>query len=513
MSKKMSTSATSFWLELRRRRVISATVAYVIGAWILVEGTNLVQEILNLPPWVPKAVLVIAVLALPLVIILAWMFNIERDTAKGDESSPVELLEPDQAERQDEHKVPPSLTSAIASIAVLPFENLSSDADHKFLADGIALELHSTLAKMHRLRVAARTSTFLFADSETDVQELARKLNVHFIISGSVRCVEDRMRVIVELDNALEGVQIWSETYDREVSDVFSVQHDIAHAVVNSFGGARLREEISNATVHPTPSLDAWSLVQRARSYVLAFTAQALADAVPLLRHAIELDVGYAAAHAALANVLAEQVLNGLSLDVDDDSKAALESAEHAFAQAPMDPFVLKMCGAVWAYFGKTDMSISALRRAVDIAPFDFGSWGYMGWPLVETGAQRDLDELHEIMERIIQVTPQHPGVPYWLYHRSVACTCAGQDELAVELARQSVERNPAFPWGWMHYANTLGRIGKGRETEKAIERIKDISPALTSDHYEHMINEMSASRNFAAQRLDGLRELKLIGS
>ena len=131
------------------------------------------------------------------------------------------------------------------------------DESHKFLSDGIAIELHSTLSKMHRLRVASRSLTFMYAESESDTHKLARQLNVNFVISGSVSCVGDQMRVIVELDNAREGVQIWSESYDRELSDVFTVQHDIAHNVVSAFGHARLREEISTAIAHPTPSLDA----------------------------------------------------------------------------------------------------------------------------------------------------------------------------------------------------------------------------------------------------------------
>ena len=494
------------WTELSRRRVVRTTVAYIVSAWILVEVASVI-----LPAWTVRIVIVIAVLGLPIVVVLAWTFNIERSPETSDRSAISGLKGPNRVWSDDQSNVPPNLSTAIASVAVLPFENLSPNDEHQFIADGIATELHSTLAKVHRLRVASRTSSFAFARADADVNEIARRLNVHYLISGGVECIGERMRVFVEFDNADEGVQIWSETYDRDVSDVFSIQQEIAHVVAGEFGGARLRDEISSASGRPTEDLDAWNLVQRARSYVLAFTPQALADAEPLLRQAIELDEEYAAAHAALASVLSEQVLNGLSGNPERDRDTALESAEKACASAPTDPFVCKMCGAAWAYFGETKRSLDALHRAVNIAPFDFGSWGYFGWALVQTGMQQDLDKLHEIMERILRVTPSHPGAPYWLFHRSVACTCESRNEMAVDFAKRSVERNPGFPCGWMQYANALGNIDAADDARQALQQSMNISPALTPEHYESMILQMSTTNETADLRLAGLRKSNIL--
>jgi adenylate cyclase len=511
MVNKLNAIATKLWSELRRRRVIRTTVAFVVVAWIIVEGASIIFPALLLPDWTFRLVVVSAILGLPLVIVLAWMFDIERKPENKENSAEYGIHIRDVKDETLQSRVPPNLSSAIASVAVLPFKNLSRNEKHRFIADGIATELHSTLAKVHRLRVASRTSSFSLAGTDADVREIARRLNVHFVISGSVECIEDQMRLIVEFDNADEGVQIWSESYDRDVKDLFSIQQEIAQAITSEFGGARLRDEITSASSRPTASLDAWGLVQRARSYALSFTPLTLSNAVPLLHQAIELDAEYAAAHAALASVLSEQVLNGLSDEPQSDRQMALESAERACSIAPVDPFVLKMCGAVSAYFGKPESSIRALRQAVDIAPFDFGAWGYMGWPLVETGSQKDHDELHEIMERILKATPLHPGAPYWLYHQSVACTFEGRNELAVDLARQSVGRNPRFPWAWMQYANALGIVNAANSAKEAIDRCKEISPGLTPDYYELMIRGMSTSKEIANLRLAGLRSLNLL--
>jgi len=508
---KVKSGLAWFWSELKRRRVLKTTIAYVVGAWVLVEVSSVVFPALLAPEWAVRVLIAGAILALPFVVVLAWVFDLERKPGDIVESNRVGQTNSDNDREYEPGKLPPVPDTAVASVAVLPFANLSSDTEHQFIADGIATELHSTLARVHRLRVASRSSSFAISNSDTEIESIAHKLNVQFVISGSLQCLGDRIHVIAGLDNAVEGVQIWSETYDRELGDLFSVQHDIAYAIASEFGGARLKDEIANAAKRPTASLDAWSRVQRARSYLLGFTPRALTGAVPLLRQAIDLDSNYAAAHATLASVLAEEVLNGLSVDIESDSTEAIDSADRAFALSPVDPFVLKMCGVVWAYIGRTDASIGALRRAVSAAPFDFGAWGYMGWPLVETGAPEDLVELHEIMERISAATPHHPGVGYWLYHRSVAFTCDGRKELAMEYAKKSIDCNPRFPWGWMHYANVLGLAGFDDKARRAKEKCMEVSPALSPEHYQRVILGMSRQEAFFDSRLNGLKSSGLL--
>jgi adenylate cyclase len=409
--------------------------------------------------------------------------------------------------------MPPSLSSAVAAVAVLPFKNLSSEEKYRFIAEGIATELHSTLAKVHRLRVASRTSSFSFADRKMDVRDIARQLGVRFVITGSFECIGDHMRLIVEFDNADEGIQIWSATYDRQMKDLFVIQQEVAEAITSQFSGIRLRDEIASASSRPKASLDAWSLVQRARSYTLHFTPDTLSNAIPLLRRAIELDEEYAAAHAALAAVMSEQILNGLSKNPESDRRQALDSAGRAFSISPLDPFVLKMSGVPLAYFGEPAKSLSALRRAVALAPYDFGSWGFMGWPLAASASPEDLKELHEIMERILSTVPDHPGAPYWLYHRSVAYTCQGRFDLAVDFASQSLDKNPGFPWAWMQYANALGMTGRDHQAMDSIVRCREISAGLTPDHYAKTVMGMSIRDAIAELRLGGLRSIAVLDS
>lgn len=402
----------------------------------------------------------------------------------------------------------PGPQSEIASIAVLPFVYLCSDEEHRFLAQGLAAELHASLARVHRLRVASRRSAFSPAMQDLDVGEIGRRLGVQYVLSGTLRCDGDRLRLIIELDDATDGVQLWSKGFDGRIDDALVLEQDIANAIVSEFGGERLRAEIARAANGTEVSLDAWSLVQKARSYLLDYSAAALEAAQPLLERAVQIDPAYAAAHGALGSFLAERLVNGLSSDARRDQQLARAAVEEAMRLSPGDPFVLKMCGSAWAYFGDADRSADTLRRAVDLAPFDFGAWGHLGWPLTQTGREADLGELHAVLERIVLAAPNHPGVPYWRYHQSVAHSCAGDHDAAVRRSLESVRMNPGFSMAWMQHANALGALGDGDGARQALDKGRDINQAMTPQHYVATISGMCISADVAQRRLIGLRRI-----
>jgi adenylate cyclase len=257
-----------------------------------------------------------------------------------------------------------------------------------------------------------------------------------------------------------------------------------------------------------TQSLDAWGLVQKARAFVLDYTAESFAAAIEPLHRAIELDRDYPAAHATLASLLVERLVNGLSADAKQDEAAALESAKMALALAPQDPFILKMVSLVWAYCGDHRKALNCLRKAVAHAPFDFGAWGYMGWPLTASGNADDLRELRSILDRLLSMEPHHPGAAFWLYHKSVAECCEGRYEAALEPAESAVELRPTLALGWMHYANVLGHENRKTAAEEALEHCRSVNPALTPKHFESLIRRMSGDKSVVEHRVGGLRKI-----
>jgi hypothetical protein len=151
------------------------------------------------------------------------------------------------------------------------------------------------------------------------------------------------------------------------------------------------------------------------------------------------------------------------------------------------------------------------LRRAVAISPFDFGAWGYLGWPLVTTAAPGDLEEVHAIMARLAELAPDHPGLPYCLYHRSVACSCQDRVKEAVGFASRSTAENPTFPWGWLQYANALGSVGRIADGRRALARAAALVPGMTAAHYEWMLGEMHGSVAGGEPRYRGIRSVAAV--
>lgn len=503
-----------FWLQLRRRRVIKTLVAYAIGAWILVEVASVTFPAFLFPEWALRFVIVLAIAGVLPVLVLAWTFDVVR-TGAGTKPDSLDLAVKQDNAPTDQKSIsaPPSLDSAIASVAVLPFDNLAGDTDQTHIADGIAFELHSTLSKLHRIRVASRKSSFAFRDDEKDIKEIARTLNVRYILSGSVRYVDDRIRVIAELDNAEEGVQIWSHTYLRDIENIFDLEAEIAQAIVGAFGAERLRAEIVRAAQVPTKNLDAWGRVQKARSYLLKYTKDSFEQAASLLKSAVELDPDYAAAQAMLGSILAERNLNGLSDNPERDRIASMAAITRAQELDSDDAFVLKMAGVVLAYGGQHGESIRVLRRAVRLAPYDFGAWGYFGWPLVSTGATEDLVELHTILDRLLEMAPGHPGAAYWLYHKSVAYSCQSNNTKALEFAKRSIDERPDYSLAWMQCANALGYDGQIAAAADAATRSNQLNKAMTAEHYEKTVRAMSANNTVSERRAGGLRQAGLLAS
>jgi adenylate cyclase len=300
--------------------------------------------------------------------------------------------------------------------------------------------------------------------------------------------------------------QIWAQSYDRKNEDLFAIERDIAGAIVGAFTTQQLRVQIQSARRKPTSSLDAWGLVQKARSYVLDYTKEGLSGAIEPLKRAIDLDPSYAAAHATLGWVLAEWLVNGLSTDPSRDEAMARDAATKALAIAPQDPFILKMVSLVWTYCAEHRQAIHCLRKAVEYAPFDFSAWGYMGWPLTVTADPADLRELRGILDRLLAIDPQHPGVAFWLYHRSVADTCEGNYGSALDFAESSTELRPSLSLAWMHYANVLGQQDLKDKALQAVQRCKNVNPAMTPRHFASLIEKTVSNKDVIEHRLGGLR-------
>jgi adenylate cyclase len=494
------------FVELKRRKVFRVIAGYAVAAWILLQVSSILTPALELSEHLVRYVLIGLIVGLPIAVALSWLYDVSPQGLRLTES-----LRSRDAEHARGGAKRSRGEGQPAAVAVLPFHNLTPTTPYAYLADAIPIELQSLLSRIHDLRVVSRQSAVARSATHTDLRTIARDLAVQYVISGSVADLGAQLQINVQLDDALDDTLIWSERYDVAAKDVERLQHEISEKVVGTFGGERMRAEIGRANAAATADTTAWQLVQQARSYLLDYTPASITASIPLLRRAVELDPRYAVAYATLGLVTAEKTLNALSSDPAADRRTAIDTIAHAERLAPRDPVVLRTAGCVHAYTGEYRRSLELLRRAVKLAPYDLGTWGYLGWPLVATGQPEDLRELHQIIDRLLATSAQHPGRAYWVFHKSVAHTCSGDCELALGHAEEYTVEQPRFSLGWMHYANVLGRLGRAADARAALDQCLANNPLMRPAYYAKLMAVLTDQDAVIRSRTEGLYSAGLL--
>ena len=276
----------NFLAELKRRKVYSVAIAYVVAGWALAQGIAQVFPVFDIPNWVVRLIVLIIVLGFPIALCLSWFFDLTRYGI---------VRTPDRAPEAKIDIVQPS-SSNEKSIAVLPFNDLSPAKDHAYFGEGIAEELLGALAKVDGLRVAARRSSFWFKGKEAELAEIAAKLNVDHVLEGSVRRDGNRVRVTAELIDACDGFTIWSETYEREMHGIFALQDDITRSIVDTL---KLKLAISPAPA--SRSTDAYDAYLQGLFYSDKSTEEALRKSLEFFHRALEYDPKFSRAWTGIA--------------------------------------------------------------------------------------------------------------------------------------------------------------------------------------------------------------------
>jgi TolB-like protein/Tfp pilus assembly protein PilF len=354
-----------FFAELKRRRVFRVMAVYGIVGFVLLQLVDLAVPALLLPEWTYRFVALILLLGFPVAIVIAWAFEMTpegvRRTAEAAPGELTEILAAPASKRWPagvlalvgmtallagawyvgRQSAPAvgadSVVSAdaaagpmSASIAVLPFVNMSSDPEQEYFSDGISEELGNLLAKIPELNVAARTSSFSYKGKDVKLADVARELNVAHVLEGSVRKAGNRVRITAQLIRADDGFHVWSETWDRTLDDIFKIQDEIAAEVV-----AQLKVTLLGAapTVEETDP-EAYALFLQARQLSRQGTAEDYEQSNALYQQALEIDPDYAAVWTGLARNYNNRASLGL-LPVDEGYRLAREAANRALAIDP----------------------------------------------------------------------------------------------------------------------------------------------------------------------------------
>ena len=361
----------SFFAELKRRNVFRVGIAYLVVAWLVMQVADIVINNIGAPGWVFQVILLVLGIGFPVALIFAWAFEMTPDGIKKekdvdrsqsirketgrklnymtigvlalaagyffwesriDQDTAPDTVEPAKttvATTATEAPVTDVTAKSDKSVAVLPFVNMSSDPEQEYFSDGITEEIINALVKIPGLSVPARTSVFGFKGHQGDVRQIGQQLNVAYILEGSIRSQANQVRITAQLIKVNDGFHLWSETYDRQLDNIFVVQEEIAAAISEVLVGAL---DVGVTTVpNRTVNMEAYDTYLNGR----ALLRERKPNAIEVLEHATQLDPSFAPAWAALA--LAYQIHGYYVPSGVDLQEKAIQTAQHALSMDPLN--------------------------------------------------------------------------------------------------------------------------------------------------------------------------------
>ena len=477
-----------FLEELKRRHVVKVAIAYVVVAWLILQISDVILGQIGVPDWMFKFILFLLCIGFPLSLLFAWAYDLTPDGLRRTTSNSVSPAgDTGAAEVQDSEVVS---KPSRASVAVLPFVNMSGNPENEYFSDGLSEELLNVLAKVSSLKVAARTSSFHFKGHTGDIADIARRLGVGSVLEGSVRQSGERIRITTQLINAQDGYHLWSETYDRELDDIFAVQDEIATSVVKALKAKLLGEDGAHLNVGGTTDPEAFKAYLQGMHFRNRGSDQgALHCAVEAYRRAIELDSEYAQAFAGLAAALDQlatnnfadldqvveqaqeaakksielapaladgyQVLANISLAYRLDKVAARKSIDAALKLDPGNVRVHIQHSIICSAAGDHEASLAAARTAQELDPISTYANQFLGHALYFA---RRYDEAISFLRHALELDPHYPRPRYTMG----MCLLMRGD---VESALKEVK---AEPLDWMRFSGLAILLKKLGRTKKA---------------------------------------------
>jgi TolB-like protein/Flp pilus assembly protein TadD len=478
--------------ELKRRNVFRVAGVYAVVGWLLVQVAASLEEAVGLPAWFDGLVVSLLLVFFPIALIFAWAFEltpegirrttavlpqdsitaqtagkldvvlvaallvfsgaiilprffaqpeIQRDEKRADagasSSETTESAGPTVQVAGAPEGVPP------ASIAVMPFVDLSPNGDQEYFADGISEELLNVLAKVDAMKVAGRTSSFAFKGRNEDLKEIGRVLKVAHILEGSVRSQGERVRVTAQLIQVSDGYHLWSETYDGNLSDIFAVQDDIAQQILAAMKERLLVDSAPDLAPTTRTDVTAYGLFLEARDLIFTRDVANMRRALALLDQVIAIDPGYAPAYAARGKVyllLSDSASSYGDIPVKEAYEAAEADVDRALELDPRLADAHAVRGLLNNDRGNPDFALASLRRALELSPNMLDARNWLALSLTDNG------RIREALDELVVLRDIDPLFPPAVNNAIVYAQELGDIELATKIARDfvAITANPA---------------------------------------------------------------------
>ena len=461
--------------ELRRRRVFRTMGAYLVFAWLALQVADATFEPLGLPPWSQRVLIIAVAVGFVPVAIIAWVYDITRHGLVRTE--PVAPARRASDQRGLPTPVIAGPMSAIASIAVLPFTDLSQDKDQDWFCDGLAEEIIDSMCCLRGLRVASRTASFRYRDGSVDPRDIGRELGVDVVLEGSVRKAGDRLRVTAQLIDAVTGFHSWSETYERKVEDVFAIQSEIARRVAESLKVTLTGAALDRSLRYAPKNIDAYEYYLRGRQLIGNVSEMAWRHAPKMFRRAIELDPDYAQALAGLADSLAQQILWRFQPAAAVLPEATAVAAK-ALDLAPDLAEAQVAQGHVRSLSGDDEGAKRAFERALELNPALHEAWYYYARHCYARG---EYQRAADLFQQAFRTRPEDYSI---LALAVSAVDSAGDPNGADVIARRALdgllhqaELEPENSRALYLAAGLMQRLGEGKDSLAMADKALALRP------------------------------------
>lgn len=369
------------------------------------------------------------------------------------------------------------------SIAVLPFVNMSGEIDQEYFADGITEDIINGLSCDSRIFVIARNSTFAYKGQSPDIRSVGKDLGVRYVLEGSIRPINDRLRITVQLIETCTGTHVWADKVDRPTAEIFDITDDVVDGLITALCSNLGVAEAKRAARQRPEDLHAWALcVQAEAVYLLQPGGESLVAAEKLLLLATEIEPGYGASWALLAYLTSVQNAWGVSTDPAEDADKALSLASRALSLAPHDPMVLGYSGIAYTWVGQTALAVDYLERSLDINPNSGLCRLFYGAALWADGRpETGIDQLN----LFLRLSPKDPNAGFAHHYLSYCYLALDNFQEAEQSARNAVKLIPGFAGGYFQLAMSLAALGHAAEAQQQIAKARDIVPSRTREALE----------------------------
>ncbi len=501
----------SLVVELRRRNVFRVAAAYLVVGWLLTEVLTTILPTLGAPEWTSRAVILIFAFGFIPAVIFSWFYELTPEGIKRDEDV---LRDENLASRSgrkldyvtvggvvvlivfvglfsarqtDDGQPGPEITASEASVAVLPFANMSNDPDNEYFSDGLTETLLHMLAQIPDLQVAARTSSFAFRGQNVDVREIAAALGVAHILEGSVQRAGDEVRITAQLIRASDGFHVWSEVYDRTVDDIFNTQDEIARKVGYALTESLLGPEEAPVAGVDTADPDAYDLYMQARKARATYSYGGLKAAEDLLKGALLIDPDFLDAKTELAASYIHQFETGL-MEPREAFDQILVIIEEVLEARPDDPvargtevYANAVKGSMAGEFQAMTDAVPVLEEIVASNPGEL----QLRILLARTyQSQQQDDKAIPVLEQALEKDPYNPQI---LYELGTAYIRLEQWDQARTALEKSLEIEPRQPNAYNYLAQISRWEGDG------VGYVENFFKALAVDPEDHELPGMLA--------------------